>query len=316
MSRGLLCKQSVKKILIFVTAISYFLYTLYWLVKSSNWVVSFFIKPSYYAPSTGFLFTNTYSLYAAYLMDFAAFLGLIARFVGGSYALLSAYLIFKSKTDSFVVVKNNIFKILLCEAFYFLSLVPSIFFLLRFSALPQLSNFLLSAQLFTQILLISPFLVVLAVKTRRYYPQKGKPSILIWTALLFLNYEIALWVSYLLKWGELFNGAKVTLTSVFAWLLISARLLSLLNTIFILSLAVVFAGIGTKFLIKESDGYRATKYWSLSAVFIGAFSILYVLYCIYLGVLWVIPFGEFWIIPLFAVGLYFLVTKAKTTGKG
>jgi hypothetical protein len=122
--------------------------------------------------------------------------------------------------------------------------------------------------------------------------------------------------SYLLKWGELFNGAKVTLTSVFAWLLISARLLSLLNTIFILSLAVVFAGIGTKFLIKESDGYRATKYWSLSAVFIGAFSILYVFYCIYLGVLWVIPFGELWIIPLFAVGLYFLVTKAKTTGKG
>ncbi len=115
----------------------------------------------------------------------------------------------------------------------------------------------------------------------------------------------------MLKWGELFNGANVTFSNAFTWLLVSSRLLSLLNVTIILSLAVIFAAVGTKLLITKNNGVQTIKYWSLSATFLQAFFIFYILYSIYLGVLWVIPFGEIWIIPLFPIGIYNLFAKAR-----
>ncbi len=121
-------------------------------MKSVNWVLSFISTPTY-EPPTGLLFTNTNSVFAVYLMDFVAFLGLVARFTGGFFAITCAYLIFKN-IDNHVLVKKFILIILVCETLYFLSLVPSIYFLLGFSALSSLSNYLLSAQLFIEVLLV------------------------------------------------------------------------------------------------------------------------------------------------------------------
>jgi hypothetical protein len=305
----LIRKNVPTRILILIAAFSYFVYGFYWFAKTSYWMVETSLKPGNYIPPTGFRIINSNSLYAAYLMDYAGFVGLIARVIGSFYALLSAYLIFQTEKDFFTVVRNKLSMILLCEAAYFLSLVPSVYFLLEFSALPQLSNILLSAQLCTQIALISPLLVLLSLKIRGHDHKAGKSALLTWTALLFLGYSVALWVSYLLKWVDLFIGAKVTFSTGFVWLLASARLLSFLNTTVILSLAVVFALLGTTFLIGKNEDIRAAKYWSLSAVFLGLFFLFYVLYCAYIGVLWVVPFAELWMIPFFAIGLYFLLRK-------
>lgn len=301
-------KNDPTRILIFVVAFSYFVYSLYWFVKTSYWMVETSLNLGNYIPPTGLRIINSYSLNAAYLMDCAGSFGLIVRAAGGFYALLSAYLIFQAKTDFFTIARDKLSKTLFCEAAYFLSLAPSVYFLLEFSALPQMSNIILSAELFTQIMLIAPLLILLGLKIRGPYRKTAKSTLLKWTALLFLSYTVALLVSYLLKWVDLFIGAKVTFSTAFAWLLGSARLLSFLNTTIILSLAVVFALLGTTYLAKSED-IRATKYWSASAIFLGLFFIFYVLYCAYIGVLWVVPFGELWIIPFFGVGLYFLLRK-------
>jgi predicted anti-sigma-YlaC factor YlaD len=302
-------KNVPARILVLIVAFSYFVYGLYWFVKTSFWMVETSLRPGNYIPPTGFRVINSYSLYAACLMDYAGFFGLIARVAGGFYALLSAYLFFQAETDFFTVVRGKLSKILFCEAAYFLSLVPSVYFLLEFSALPQLSNILLSAQLFTQIVLISPLLILLGLKIRGHCHKTAKSALLKWTAFLFLSYSVALLVSYLLKWVDLFIGARVTFSTAFVWLLASARLLSFLNTTVILSLSVVFALLGTTFLIGKNEYIRAAKYWSLSAVFLGLFFLFYVLYCAYIGVLWVVPFGELWMIPFLGVGLYFLLRK-------
>ena len=298
-----------EEFLILVIALSYLSYNVYWFMMSANWVLSFILMPRY-EPPTGLLFTNTFSVFMVYLMDFAAFFGLTVRFVGGLFALLSVYLIVGIRKNKGTLVKKAISTVLVCEALYFLSLVPSIFFLLGFSALSPLSNYLLSAQLFVEVLLISPFLIILAIKIRKLRQLVDKRSIVNWTGFLFLTYVLALWIAYLLKWSDLLNGANITFSNAFTWLLGSSRFLSLLNTTVTLTLAVIFAILGTKFLIRKNSN-KTIKYWSLSATFLGAFFIFYVLYCIYLGVLLVIPFGEIWIIPFFAFGVYFLLAKDR-----
>jgi hypothetical protein len=296
-------------LLILALAISYFVYNTYWLIKSVSWLLNYISAPSY-EPPTGLLFTNINSISVVYLMDFLAFLGLAVRFIGGFFALTCAYLIVKDIGNP-AFVKKTICPLLVCEAIYFLSLTPSIVFLLSFSALSPLTNFLLSAQLIVEAVLIPPFLIALAIKVKRYDKLSNKQSLIKWTGALFLSYEMGLWVVYLLKWGELFNGANVTFSNVLTWLLINNRLLSLLNTTVILSLAVIFGILGTKSLITKSNNCKAIRYWGLSATFLGLFFIFYVLYIVYLGVLWVIPFGEIWMIPFFAIGIYALAVKDR-----
>jgi hypothetical protein len=123
----------------------------------------------------------------------------MVRVVGGSYALLAAFLILKTKTDSFLVIRDKISKALLLEGFYFLSFIPSIYFLLGFSALPSVSNFCLSTSFSAQILLISPFLINLGLKVRKYEPGVGGSSLLRLAGLAAMNYVIALWITYIMK---------------------------------------------------------------------------------------------------------------------
>ncbi len=299
------------KVLILIVCLSYFSYAVYWFMKGSFWMAETILNPGYYIPPMGFRFVDSSSLFAANLMDYGAFLGLIARVIGGFYAVLSACILFRNQSNSFLALKGKLSVILLCEATYFLSFVPSIIFLVGFSALPFLSNVLLSAQLIIQVTLIVPCLIMLTLKIRKAEKDaNGSQSVIKWTAFLFLNYLFALWVSYLLKWFELLNGAQVTLSTTLSWLIENARLLSFLNTVFIFTLAVIFAIVGAKCMI-DTKKNNAVRYWSLSAFFVGLFFVFYILYCVYLGVFWVIPFGELWLIPLLFVGIYFLVLSLE-----
>ncbi|MGD6811003.1 MAG: hypothetical protein ACQCN3_15020 [Candidatus Bathyarchaeia archaeon] len=294
-----------QKVLILIAALSYAVYGFYWLVKGSFWFLETALF-GYQFPATGILRVNATSLFAAYLMDYAAFFGLIARAVGGLFAVLVVYQIFRTQSDHYLAVKGYILKVLICESIYFLAFIPSIIFLISFSALTSLSIFYLATQLTVQILFIVPCLVMLATKIKKPNPSGA----LKWTTILFLNYIFALWLSYQLKWLELFNGAQVNFSTCLGWLIENARLLSFLNSTVIFSAALVFAFIATKYVL-ASRRVKAVRMWSLSALFVGLFFVFYVLYCIYLGVYWVIPFGEIWLIPLLFVGSYFLIHKPK-----
>jgi len=293
----------VIKTLVFVTVAAYFTYALYWFSKSLLWIAEISLKPENYSPPTGFRFINSYSISSAFLMEYSGFLGLMIRVVGASYALLSAFLILKTKSNSFQTVRNKIANAILLEGLYFLSFIPAIYFLLNYSGLPSTSNLLLSTGLSAQILLISPFFIGLSFKVRKYDPGADGSSILRLAGLASMSYVIALWITYISKWAEM------TAVESINWLLTFPRNMGFLNTITNLSLAVVFAVMGVHHVLRKRDVTKTARLWGLASIFLSTHIIIYVLYCANFGVLNFIQFGELWTIPLLGVGIYLVLKK-------
>lgn len=294
------------KILILVVVGSYFAYALFWLAKSLPLIVEISLSRGIYEPATGLRFVDSYSTFAAYLMEYSGLVGLILRVIGASYALLVAIQFLRTNASLFTF-KGKISKALFFEGCYYLSLIPAIYFLLGYSALPMVSNFLLSAAILTQILLISLFALALSRKLKQYNLGTYSPALLRMIGLAVMSYVVAQWIIYMLKWSEM-TAVDPYLFSAF-----SIRILGLLNTLIVQSLAVVFAVVGLLRLVRKNGAEKALKWWGLSLVFLSLHITLYVVYVIGVGIPRFIPFGELWLIPLFAVGVYLLLKKPEAT---
>lgn len=294
------------KTLALTTVGSYFAYVLYWFVKTIPWIVDISLRPEYYNPATGLRFTDSLSVSLAYLMEYSGFFGLMIRVVGASYALLSAFLILKNEKDSFPIIQDKISKALLLEGSYYLFFIPAIIFmLLNFSALPSISNFLLSIVFSTQILLITPILIKLATTVKNYEPSVDKPSLIRLAGLSYMNFVIALWVTYMLKWIEMMAVDPYLFSAL------SVRILGFLNTGVVQSLAVVFAVVGALLILRKRGLDKAIRWWGLSSIFLSSHIIIYVIYVASVGITRFIPFGELWLIPLIGLGAYLLLKNSR-----
>ena len=296
-------KHPVVKILVLTTVASYFAYAIFWFVKTIPWIVEISLRPEYYSPPTGLRFTDSTSLSIAYLMDYTGFFGLMIRVVGASYALLSAFLILKNEKESFPAVRDKISKALLLEGVYYLSFIPAIFLLLGFSALPSVSNFLLSTVFSTQILLLSPFLIKLATTVKKYESDVDRPSLIRLAGLSYMNFAIAQWVTYMLKWREMMAVDPYLFSAL------SVRILGFLNTVVVQSLAVIFAVVGGLLILRKRGLGKAIRWWGLSLIFLSLHIIIYVIYVTSVGITRFIQFGELWLIPLIGLGSYLLLRK-------
>jgi hypothetical protein len=293
----------IVKALVLIAVSSYFVYAFYWFVKTIPWIVTISLGPEHYSPATGFRLINSFSVSSAYMMEYTGFFGLGVRVVGASYALLAVFLILKNEKDSFPSIRNKISKALLLEGCYYLSFIPAIMFmLLNFSALPTISNFLLSTVFVTQILLITPMFIKLATKVKKYETDVDKPTLIRWASLAYLSFAIALWFTYMLKWREMM------FVDPYLFSALSVRILGFLNTVIVQSLAVIFAVVGVLLILKRSS-YEPMRWFGLSAIFLGLHILIYVIYVTLVGVTRFISFGELWLIPLIGVGLYLLLKK-------
>ena len=237
-------------------------------------------------------------------MEYSGFVGLMVRVVGASYALLSFFLILKNEKDYFPAIQNKISKALLLEGCYYLSFIPAIvFLLLNFSALPAISNFLLSTVFVTQILLITPLLIKLAVTVKNYEAIGDKPLLIRWAGLSYMSFAIALWFTYMLKWREMM------FVDPYLFSALSVRILGFLNTVIVQSLAVIFAVVGVLLILRKRSSYKAMRWLGLSSIFLSLHIIIYVIYVAQVGIIRFIQFGELWLIPLIGVGLYLLLKK-------
>ncbi len=293
------------KTLALITVGSYFAYVLYWFVKTIPWIVEISLRPENYSPATGLRFTDSYSVSIAYLMEYSGFLGLMIRVVGASYALLAAFIIFKNKKESFPAVRNKISKALLLEGFHYLSYIPAIYLLLGFSALPSISNFLLSTVFSTQILLISPFLIKLATAVKKYESDVDRPKLIRLAGLTYMNFVIALWVTYMLKWREMMAVDPYLFSAL------SVRILGFLNTVVVQSLAVAFAIVGVLLILRKRGLNKAIRWLGLSSIFLSLHIIIYVIYVTGVGITRFIVFGELWVIPLIGLGAYLLLKNPE-----
>lgn len=294
---------SLKTLIIF-SAISYFAYTFYWFIKTIPWIIHITQGPKFYSAPTGLLYINTYSLLIGYVTDYMAFLGLTIRVIGATYALLTAILLFKNKTNIQLLIQTKISKTIFFEALYFLSLIPSIYLLLEISALIPKANIFLVLQISIQILLISPILIVLNQKLKKNNINSSSTIKLI--IISYLSYVIALWGLYMLKWIGMMIEASAL--GEINWLQYGIRIFGLLNTAIILSLAVIFAIIGA-FQNKRKNIPKTIKWCGLSLVFLSLHFVIYVLYLASVGFWNAILFGELWAIPLLGIGIYMIIKK-------
>jgi hypothetical protein len=292
----------IVKILALITVGAYFGYALYWFVKTIPWIIEISLRPEYYSPATGLRFIDSTSVSLAYLMEYTGFVGLMVRVVGASYALFAVFLILKNEKTSFHVVRNKISKALLLEGLYYLCFIPAIaLLLLNFSALPTISNMLLSTAFSTQILLITPMLIKLATKVKNYESDVDKPSLIRWAGLAYMSFVVAIWVTYMLKWREMMAVDPYLFTAL------SVRILGFLNTVIVQSLAVAFAVVGVLLILRKHSLHKAVRWLGLSAIFLSLHIIIYVIYVTHVGITRFIQFGELWLIPLIGVGLYLLL---------
>lgn len=283
------------------------MYALYSLIKTMPWMVDITLGTNSLLPPTGLRVIEDQSLFTWHLMDYSGFLGLLIRVIGAFYALISIILILKTK-KSIHLIRNTISKTLLLEGLYYLSFIPAIYFLLGFSALPTVSNLLLSLVLSTQILLISPFLVSLSFKVKRFKDAANMSSILRLATVSSLSYIIAVWITYMLKWTEMMAVDPYLFSAL------SFRILGFLNTIVVQSLAVFFGVIAVLYTLRKRGKKLSLRWWGLSLIFLSTHIILYVVYCASVGITRFIIFGELWFIPLFGLGAYLLVKNPEVEG--
>jgi hypothetical protein len=282
----------------------YFGYALYWLVKTIPWIIEISMRPEYYVPATGLRFIDSTSVGLAYMMEYTGFVGLMVRVVAASYALFAVFLLLKNGKEGFCAIQDRVSKALFLEGLYYLCFIPAILLLLlNFSALPTISNLLLSTAFSTQILLITPLLVKLSTKVKNYESDVDKPSLIRWASLAYTCFVVAVFVTYMLKWREMMAVDPYLFSAL------SVRILGFMNTVIVQSLAVAFAVVGVLLILRKHGLYNAVRWLGLSAIFLSLHIIIYVIYVNHVGITRFIQFGELWLIPLIGLGLYLLLNN-------
>jgi hypothetical protein len=286
--------------LVLVVVCFFFGYVFFWSAKSTLWIAQISLSSNNYHPSAGLQIVNSYSLSVSYLMEYSAWLGLLARSVGASFALLSAIALMKTRGAFSLQALSRVSTALFLEGMYFFSLIPSIYYLLGFSSLPLTSRICLSTGLALQMVLISPALIRLSLKLRRARSESKSEGTERLAILAALSYVIALYATYWTKWVEMsfIEGIR--------WLLSPPVVFAFANTAFSFTLAVVFAVSAARRTLKGDFG-RSRRLWGASLFFLSLHLIVFVVYCFSVNAAWMALFSELWMIPMMGMAFCFLL---------
>lgn len=225
-------------------------------------------------------------------------LGLIARFVGLTLALLTVCLVFaRGKTWS--DVKGKISLAVFLESLFFLGFLGTI---------PMLAQdgFVVFAVSYTiQVLLTAPLLWTLSLKVRKGDVLSGQP--LKFFGLAFVGYVAAIWVNNILRWVFM-----ATIMGV-QFLLTGTPSIAFLNAAVLLSSGLAFALAGFVYLLKRGSNLLTVKLFALSLALVGTHFLIYLVYSVLAGALKSVMLVEIWTVPLLGLGLsiFFAVSKSK-----
>lgn len=266
------------KILIFVCLISLLLFVFYWTIASYNHFFGFI---------TG---SNPDSVnYVSFLglVYWIGHIGLTARVIGVFLGILCLILFSVNKISTSKRRAVLGFAVLM-ECIYFISYIPNTPYLWRggFSG-----AFYLGLGYFVQFLLVSPILAVLAyiifktnkiLKNQRFWKLAG---------LSFIGYISAIGVNSLFRW---FDMGIINLDFV--------------NSVFFMSLAIVFSVLAARYLNKMQ--LQATRWIGLSIIMVGLHYTIYFVNSYFLGMLNFVLLSDIWTIPLFALGISLIFRKS------
>ena len=238
---------------IFVVALSYFGYALYFAVYGLRFSVGLIFDHYVFDLVT----KNPWwwiILYYASEGVFAALAGFL-RVLAGSFAVYSSYLFWKKGDMAFPLIKNAVTKTLFFEAIHFFSLILSVvasfvyFFsteqLYYFDHTPGLIYVLVAGiPLLLMNLVVSPTLLNLRRKINR---SAGNQEIVKWTGITGLVYLfVVFWVNYSMSWaGVLVPYSRAQQQYGLEFLLVPFNFISFVVTIFGLLLIAILGLIFT-----------------------------------------------------------------------
>jgi len=239
------------KIWIFVVLCFVFVYNLYYLIHGLQftwWTYTVLGGP------------------APYYYRTISSIGHTLRFIGLFLALQAAYHVWGPKAKPFSAVKNRVSAALFLEAAYYITFVPGLLNIMDFGRfLPEMTFF--ASIYFLQMLLITPFLVILGLKVR----NKMGTGLLKLAGITCVGYITAIWINIAFRWFFMSfqEGIQFLLTGITAF--------GFLPSIFTLSLSVIFGIAGAIKLAKK--GNNVIRWFGLSAVMLGTHCNLLDLQC-------------------------------------
>ena len=280
------------KLLVGAGLVSLFIYVFYW----------FYVG---YENFFGFLFaTNPTAVnYVTYLgiVFWAGHVGLNARIIGVFLGLLSLVLL------SLRITRPSKIRVLVSTALF----LESIYFLLYIPYLPYLwgpgTSFLASAY-FVQFLLVTPFLMILALKTFRLSRSLADKSFWKWAGMAFVAYISAFWVNVMFRWFDMASSEGLSL------LLGGVVVVSFLNSVVFMSLAVAFSVLAARSLTKGDS--KAPRWIGLALIMLGLRYTVYLIYSYFTGMLNFVLLDDIWTIPLIVLGLSLLIGKSVHFSNG
>ena len=217
------------KIWVFVVLCSVFVYNLYYLIHGLQF--------------TWWTYTVLGGPAPHYYRTISS-IGHTLRFFGLFFALQAAYLVWGPKAKPFSSVKNKVSTALILEAAYYITFVPGLLNIMDYSRfLPGMTFF--ASIYFLQMLLITPFLIILGLKVKNKKEEKMETGLLKWVGIACVGYIAAISVNITFRWlfMSLQEGIQFLLTGITA--------IGFLPSIATLSLSVVFAIAGALKLSKN-----------------------------------------------------------------
>jgi hypothetical protein len=242
------------------------------------------------------------------VMELSAAVGMLLRFVGVFLAILAIKEFWPqnvwNRNKSFFEVKNWISSALVLEAIYYALLLPSGLLMVGFNSFRSLASFLLGIDYLLMVFFTVPFLLILAVKSYKSRIEGFRAWR--WTAATLVAYITALWANSVFKWLD-----RIIIDG-FAFFYVGMNALGALNSLVLMSLALIFSIIGAFSLAKQDLG-SSFKWLGLAFTMVGLHYLVYVLYSYFVGMLGFLVIAEIWAIPLLGLGLTMVKTKIDKT---
>ncbi len=242
------------------------------IVSLSIWVL-YWIRPSFmYFFNLGQGITQSY-IDALGIVYWSGLVGYLARLMALLFGLFSIILLW-GKRKPFYSIKRLVCVALLLEVIYFVTLFPTVWFMLK----PGRITFSvpLSASFLMQIIFVAPFLTFLALDIKNY-SEKNKLNMK-FVALAFIGYVAALFVNAMFRWFDMI------LVEGIMFLFSGIRGIGFLNVIVFMTLGLVFAIISAFYVVKYEQK-SALRWAGLSMMMIGLHYIIFLLYSFYVGAL-------------------------------
>jgi len=270
------------KLWIAITVIALFLYNLRWIYGNIETVFSNLQSSAPFASYPEWRFWVDRVL--------SGLVGNGFRLAGNITALIILFMLWRTKPAPFNSVKRKVSWALICEAIYWLTVLPistiELFYLQRAQ--------LLELAFIVQIILTSSLLIVLATKMWNY-AELNKTNTLKWAGVAGIGYLVGIWCNNVFRW---FTMAQIT--QIF-FILTGRTGLGFLSTLVTLSISLIFAVESFRSMFKKQNTEQAIRMAGVSLIFLGLNFVIYLTYSALANSLNYVFLVEFW--PITALGL-------------